>query len=378
MSVNPISYTWKWLWGKEPLQRTVVTPLDITEDVRFKAVLQELATVKGQLGRAFVEKRKEHEEKKEEKKEQEIIKDLNEQKKKINSERFGETISLGKMFLNYFRIDGAGKIVPKRIIEVTDKDDTEIFGQLGDIQISTKTGYMMITDKHSNVLAMSPFRGLIYKPESLGNQIRRGRITLLQDKDRNPIVDVENMMVGDVILDEDKKEWQETEELKKKVKDLLIEKENQIRDFQLKIERYEVAQVEQRRLIVQYEKTLRIYASKSQNLDSELSKVINQNIQMITQLGEIAKKTAHLSQQKALTEDLKDTTEEINKQLLGKYERAGSQTHAEEIKEQWFGDAERFKTLLPETINVQAPEEKPEKEMPQPGEVIGQRRDIKR
>ena len=45
-------------------------------------------------------------------------------------------------------------------------------------------------------------------------------------------------------------------------------------------------------------------------------------------------------------------------------------------KEEIFEDLERAKTILPESVTIQAPQEKPEVKMPQPGDPVGQRRNV--
>ena len=377
--MNPITGFFRWLTNKDK-RIDVAIPLTQDDVRKHKVLVQELATVKAQLARMKAEQREETEKEKAKDKEQEVIKDLNKQLDEINRSRFGKTISLGKFFLMNFKLieKGTGKdkqydLIPKkdRKVEITDKDDSEVFGILKDIQVTEK-GHMLITDIYNNPMIYSTkIDGIIYKPESLLNQLKRKRLLIPKDKNYNTIVDIENLEVNDVVYDDDTKQFKETIEYKVKVRELLIQKQKIIQDKEAYIERLELAQVNQTREINDLKRSILVAKNQSQTYQSELSQTMGITMQLEAKMSDMQRKVTTLTEMKAYYEIQLVTFQRIIDKLLQKMEKSGDKGLYEITKEEVFLDLERAKNLLPETIVQQIKGEEPEKQMPQPGQVIG-------
>lgn len=365
-----------WLLSR-PKKETVYTPLDADVQKQNKAMAQELAVLKAQIARIKAFEKKEQEAEKDKDEEQEIIRDLNEQKRKIDLEDTGDTISLVKFILRAFKLSINGQIIPKIKIELTDKDDNEVFSQLGDIQISSESGNLLLVDMHGNPLIQGDsLDSVIWKPATIGNQLKRNRLALPRDKEFNPVLDVEEMMIPDVMYDESSNSWKHTAEYQKKAIDLLISERMKTRSVQLENERLEKALLEDKRLITELEKTLRVYSTNSQVGQAELSKVLAQNLQMIANFHDYQARITTMNQKKLTAEEMKENAEKINAELRTKVENIDSSSVKEIAKEEFFDEGERWKELLPEKTPVNVPTEQKDMRMPNPGDNLGARRDI--
>src|SRR4030042_2512259 len=126
----------------------------------------------------------EKKEKKEEKKaDNEIAKELNKQEKEIDKNKYGRWCSLKNLFLKIYKNE-ADKTKFGKKFEFADKDDS-VSWKFGDIILSTK-GFIGVKSEEGKLLQVSSdLKGLIYKPGSIFNQVKRGRILLARDKEGN-------------------------------------------------------------------------------------------------------------------------------------------------------------------------------------------------
>jgi hypothetical protein len=368
--MNPITFAWKWLTNNLPdKQENYYTVLNEDERAKFKKVLIENETLKAQQGLSNSEKRAEQEKISEKDREQEVIKDLNEQALLINKNRFGDTMSLTKFF---------GEIAKNRAfkdsIEITDSDDKEIFGKFGDILVSNKDGSLILTDVYGNPISVGHrINDIIFKPETLFNQIRRKRILAPRDKDLNPIPDIANLEINDVSYDEPTKTWIDTQEFRDTIRNLLIKRDKIIRAKNEKIEILELTQIEQRKKMEDLQRSLNTYKSLKDTISSESSTASNLVLQTLGKNGEIQRTISQLTELKALNESQISTYKGIIEDLLEKLRSTGNKTLYEQAEEKVFSQAERFKNLLPERI-TEVIEPKTEVRVPNPGDSLGNKR----
>lgn len=380
---NPLTYAFKWLFNQEKgyFDTQYVSPIDNECQVQNKAKDSEIGSLKGQLAKRIAEDMKAKDLEKSRNKKQEIIKDLESQKLKISKERFGEIVDLGRFFTDVYN----GKVK----IDVTDCDDRNIFGQLSKFVISSKTGNVMFLDPYNNVISIGNMSGLILKPETIGNQLKRKRILTPRDENFNMVRNIEDLEVGKLTFNEDeeltddegnyiiengkkvKGVWHETEFEKIKVREYLIEQEERIRDLADKNKILEISQVNQKRKIDDLNQTLQVFKLQKDNVNMELTNALNISNQAMTQIGDFQRENNKLTQYKALLESEIAVKDSIIEKLYSKIAEIGGDRIRDQLKEEVYSDVERMKRVLPESVNIIEPEIKPERRIPKPGEVAG-------
>jgi len=369
-SPNPFVYFFQWVAGIEDNRKILGHVIDAPQSEKEKAMQQEIATLKAQLGKVIAGENKQKEEEKNRDKEKEVKKDLTEQREKLDKELIEDNISLVKLFKNIRLSD----------LDITDKDGVQVFGKLGDWQVVTKgklAGLMCLKDQYGNVISVSrSIDRLIYKPEGLGEQIKRKHIKIPKYADMSPLIDYEDLEVNDIFYDEESKEYKETIVYKKKFKEIMIEKEKNIREQGGYIERLESAQKIQTFTINDLKRSLEQYKNKEQTLNTELSTVSKTQMQLIANLGDYQRKVANLTELKAVNETMKETYQNIIEKLLEKIKNMGDIDLYTRIKTEVYNDMEAMKKLLPETVIEQREPEKVEVQVPQPGQNIGSRRNV--
>jgi len=217
--------TVKKIFGMDT-RKDVSVNLTPTSDEQERALQQENSTLKAQLARISAEQKKGRDQQKQTDKQLEEIQTLREDESKINKDRYGETISLGKFFQQLM----FDKEFRNRL-ELTDKDDKAIFGGFGDLLITKNRGTFVITDINGNPMVESKsIDGIFYKPQGLDNQLKRGRIALPVDENFNQIIDLEELEMQLVdesnITDDfnpDEQRFYLTREARKKVKNIMLD-----------------------------------------------------------------------------------------------------------------------------------------------------------
>ena len=367
---SPIKQFYLWMTNQQDKRVQLGIPLSPEDTDKFKALIQENNALKAQLGLRLAEEKRKYEEEKQVDKEQEIIYDLKEQEKEILKNRYGVPLSLYSFFKKM--------IEDKKFregIDVTDKNDEEIFAKLGDIQVIQEgkyAGFLLVVDIHGNPLKIGrSIADIIYKPETLRNQLKRRRILLPVDKNFNHTPDIENMEMNDIEYDEDTDTYKESMEYKARVKDLIVKYLKELRDKSEYIERLELTQIEQARQINDLKRATLVLRNQSQTSQSELSNAMGLTMQFNSKIGEMNRKIASLTEIKALYEGIIERLETVNKKVLDKLEIYGGQTIYEQTKAEIQQDMEFYKNMLPETINQIMPHEEKITPVYPPGTSLG-------
>jgi hypothetical protein len=361
--VNVIKKTINWIFNKDNRQ-TIGVPLQSDISHENKALRQENASLKAQIGSMFAEKREEAEQVKEKDQEQEVIKDLKLQQKEISLNRFGDTVSLLRFAYEFVKNKKF-----RENLELTDKDDTKPFSKLGDI-LFTQSGHLLITDVDGNPMSYGKsLSDVIYKPETFGTQLKRGRILLPFDKDFNFVRDFEELEINDVVYDEDEEKFRETEEYRAKARELLMRKVNEIREKSNYIQRLEAAQTGMQSEINDQKRALLLYKNKSYTAETNMSMALAESNQLIAKREDMNRKIATLSSYKALSEERIQKLEEVIKTLLSRFEQA-DKTQYEQIKEEIQADIEWAKNVVPEQVIIKEEHPKEQLTMPSPGQVL--------
>jgi hypothetical protein len=358
---NPL----KWLFNIEVDERkSLGINLTPESNEELKAVLQENATLKGQLGRIQIRDKKIREEERKIDKEKKIIKDLKLQEKEINKKRYGETISMGKFFAKYI----SDKYFRDKL-KLMDKDGIECFGKFGDIVITKNRGSFVVLDSEGNPVAESKsIDGIIYKPESLESQLDANRLLLPYDKDRNPVIDFESIEMGELEFDPDENRYFMTREAKKKAKDIVIEKIKEIQEKNDRLEVLELSLNDLQRELHDEKRAKNILKNQIQTTKSELTEAMGMTMQFNSKVGEMQSKITNLTEIKAMYEKKITALEYINNKMIERIEQSGDRTLYEQVKQDIHSDVEFYKNILPESV-VERPVDTP-KAMSKPGQVL--------
>lgn len=341
-------------------RKDVGTNLTPDYDEQKKALAQENATLKGQLAMIQIGQKAQAENEKQKDKVSEEIKALREDERKINLERYGETISLGKFFSKFMNDKNF-----REKLYLTDKNGVSKFGKFGDIQITKNRGTFLITDSNFNpVIESRSIEGLFYKPNSLDNHLEVGRIPLPVDENFNQVVDIEELDMPEVDevslmndFDPDKPRYYLTREARRKVKDLIIEKLKLLNEKSEQIEVLELTNNDLVRQIGEIKRANNILKNQVQTQQGELSNAMGMTMQFNTKIGEMQSKITSLTEMKAFYERKVMMLEGINQKIIEKLEKSGDKTLYEAVRQDLFTDLQEMKTLLPETVIQEAPKE---------------------
>lgn len=338
-------------------EKEVLVHLDqelVRKNEQVKALTQELRGRDAQISKLLAEKKEEEIEESNEEREDKIKQKLIDEERKIKQEKFSGHASLKLLFEK------------KRLLkdmEICDKDDTVSFGNMGDLMIG-KLGFVL-TDSYGNVLSYGKrIDHVIYKPESLLNQIKRGRILIPFDKDYNPAIDWEELEIAEPKYDEKEKVYRETSHLRKKARDLIIEKDKEIRRLNQYLERIENTNIKLQRELDDKSRNTKYLKQENENYKSELSQSLQSSQQFNLVSGEMQRQITDLTEMKSLYEQKLAVYENTIKDLLEKLEESGDKTAYRKAKED-FKEASDYVAGLKERVREKVTvEEHIHKEIP--------------
>jgi len=347
----------KWLFNiKDDVKLRY--PLDeelIRREEVIKAQQKQIHGRDAQLAKRYAQDREKEEQDSSEEYQKVIAHKLQEQGKKIRSNKFKHTFSL-RYFMNKC---GTEKKPTKfaKAIDVTDKDDSTNFGKFGDILIADN-GYFLLTDVNGVILGMAKdITQLIWKPDGLENYMKRKRIPLAVDSELNSVPDLEEEEHPDVMYDQEEDEYRETETRMRPVKEMLIERDEKLREMHRYTERMEKMNIDKDHKINSLNRALKLLENRSNLSQTELSSVLDKAMQFETKVGDMQSKIIKLSEIKTYLESSSDRHQYIIKNLLDKLEKHGDKTMQEWVKAETKDDINFYKGILPEvTIEKEVPE----------------------
>jgi hypothetical protein len=345
-------------WFRLRKKKVELLPLDpetIRKDKIIKALTQENQGLKASFSKVLAEKREEKENEIKEDRELILREKLQEEEKLIKEKRYGNSLSLNKFFYAFLN---DSKFRDK--LEVCSYDDKIAFGKFGQFLI-LESGDLAITDSNNNILSHGRNLDMvIYKPGSLFNQIKRGRILIPYDTDFNYYPDIDEVEINDVLYDENQKIYKETEVAKRKAKDLLLEKDKELRERYNYTERLENLNINLTKELSDVKNTLKFLKKGEENMRTELSQVMNASSQFNIVSGEMQRKITDLTELKSLYESTISKYENVIKDLLDKIEEAGDKTTFQRAMELVKDTIDYSKTRLPQKEVIREIEKKEE------------------
>ena len=329
MNIFKSFYRWLFNLDKKKQELPIAYPLEkelIDRDTIIKKLVKKLSAQDAQLSKVSAEEKLKEEEESEEEREQKLIKKVKEQVREVEEKKYGGSFSFGEFYSFLLKNPRL-----REKLEITDRNDTKIFGKYGDFVILPDTCFGVTTSDGELVSYGKTLRHVIYKPESLGNHIRRGRIPLPCDKNGIFFPDIEEHKLPESIYDKQtgKIKWAKISE--KPLKQLIIDRDRRIVSDSQYIERLEKTKSDLARNNNKLEREIQILKDNKETTRVELSKSIHLQKQYYRKLGTLQNKIVILEEKKKVLENLRNRLEEVNKKLLAKVEEIGAQTKFKEI-----------------------------------------------
>lgn len=353
-----------WLFSKKT--ERVVYPLD-PNLIKTEKIIEELQkknmTLESQLSEQKAIEREQRDANMQKNEDAENIGDLRNQELEIKNKKFGKVIGLKQ----FYKVLLTNKKFADSL-EITDKDDTEIFGKFGDF-IILSNGNLGVMDVHGNVLSYGKnLRSVIYKPEGLLNQLRRKRILIPCDKNGVFYPDIEQAEVPELTYLDGQFQWAKMRS--KPFKDAIIEKQKIINEVSEHCSFVEQENVDIKRELDDTKRALKVLNNQSDNSKTELSKAMDKSIQFEQKIGDMQMKIVDLMQLKTMNEKIISSIEKINAELLVKVEELGVKPEMLKTQDAIKDLIEWAKTNVPKSITQIMPEERVEKAPIQPGQKI--------
>jgi len=174
--------------------------------------------------------------------------------------------------------------------------------------------------------AGAELRSVIYKPESLANQLKRKRILLPYDKHGNKFPDIEEELVPECYYDEIEDKFKWTSERRVPFKDAIASREAQLSESREYIEHIEQTNIDLKNRLRDLERAKKLLDSQAEVSQTELSKAMERSIQFESKIGDMQMQVVQLTETKAINERLISGLEVVNNDLLKKTEEMGLKT----------------------------------------------------
>lgn len=356
----------RWLFNIKE-KRETYTPIDpeqIKKDETIKALYLKLQSRDAELARKLADEREEIEEDKKRDLEDELKLKLNEQKAELRDQKFKNVFSFLKFYQKLFKDSKF-----RNQLEIVDRDDETVFAKFGDFRI-VDGGKIALVDAQDNLICMGKqLSHIVYKPDSLSNQIKRKKISIPFDKNFVRIPDVEEILVPNVTKNADG-EYQHTVESQQPFIEAIKEREELIDEKAEEVERLESIVISLNRKLSDLQRTNRIYESQSQVNQSELSKAADISLQHIAKMGDIHRRMVTLQEYQVLHETMIHGLQQVNTTLLSQQEEMGTKTEFRKALMLVQEMLRNAKDLAPRVVHEHIQPE-PQKTLPiQPGEVL--------
>lgn len=384
--MNPFTRFYRWLTNQKltPTEREIVYPLKeelVEKSKLIKVLSMQVNSLEAQLSREKAEKREAKEKIKKEDENRKIADSLFSEKKELDVRRLGRMFSLGAFYRKLYKIgtskDGKLKQINEfdlrskwgKNFQIADRND-ETSWIFGDILISEK-GLLVMKDAEGNIRIISPdIRRFIYKPESILTQPKRGRILMANDKNGNyiPEIDDTRSKIDDAeseifvpVWNEQKGIYEESEQMRMKARDLVIEKDEQLRETQDKVERQEFTISKLKDEVRDLTRSKVLYESNSKNAQTELSKAIQMTSEMSRESSNMQIKITNLTEYKAYAEAKFSILEETIKNLLEKVKDTGDYTEYRKAQGVFRDAIEMINSIQVNPVLIEAMKEKGQK-----------------
>jgi len=369
MKVNNLLKFYVWLFNKKKPKDRILTRTNPDQETN-QTILEQakfIQSLEAQLSDVQAGKREKKVTKQNKEEEIELIKELTSKSKEIKKKKYANSYSLMNL---YKRILTNKKFAEK--LEICDKDDKVVFDKFKTFIIidnGDRPAKLGILGKSGEVWAEgSCLHEIIFKPETIRNQIKRGRILLPYDEKFNYVPDLEKLQMPEISLDDDGK-FNVSEERIRPFKQMIIERDTKIFELRKDKEHKEQLISDLRNSNRDLELAKNSWKSNAENAQSELSLSLANSTQHMNKVGEITRNLAMAQEQKMLSDEIKDKHESANEELMNQLEEDKSKTSLRRAKDEVQRDLETAKKFVPKEKEVHIVENKDNSEIK--SEVLG-------
>ena len=289
---------------------------------------------------------------------------LKEQSLEFKQKKYGRTFDFNKFYEAYFKNK---KMMES--LEITDKDDTVILGKFGSFRIVGNK--IALYDANKRIVTMgSQLQHVIYKPESLANQIKRGRIAVPLDSEGNYVPDMELELMPEVSWNDDDKKFEVSKHIQKPFIKMLVEKEERILGLSDEIQNLESVNIKLSRQLTDLKRALisnKIIAEASQ---TEVSKILSTQYDTTRMISDIHKRNLDLHLQANSTEKALNGALQVVAVLREKLNDVLSNPDVARVWDDMEHKIRFAKDMTPRVINQTIIPETASREAPNPNQIL--------
>jgi len=321
----------KNLFKKVPSDR-ILTSLDADkeESQKVKELMELVRSYESQLSHIMAQRRGKKIEQIDKEDDITLIKKLDKENERLKNQNYEGSYDF--MFL-FRRLIKDKKFAKK--LEICDKDDNIVFDKFKTFRI-LNDGSLAIQGMSGTIWSEgSSLNYVIWKPETLRNQIRRGRILIPYDSEMNPVIDIENEEIEEMSLDPKDDKWNISEERMKKIKVSIREKDSIINNLKIDKKYHEQTISDMRNKIQDLELAKNKWKNNAENSQSELSVAMQGHNEILKKLGQLDRDLVISQDQKQLIEQMKEKIEEKFKKVLDKLTNKDSQEAIENARDEY-------------------------------------------
>lgn len=347
------------LFGRKKKDRFLTSiPEDKIEDNKIiKEQAKYIQSLEAQLSKKDAKERQKKVKQKNIQDDIDLIKELEKKQIEIDKKPFKNSYNIGKLFSKLVKDKKFAKT-----LEIVDKDDNRVFDIFKTFKI-LNNGEIAIQGKSGEIWAHGPtLNHIIFKPETLKNQIKRKRILLPYDKNFNFIPDLEKWTIPEISYDERDNSYHESEERKIYIKDKFIELDKENRKLKEDKEHKEQVIADLRNKLQDVELAKKSWKSQAENSQSELSIALENGREAINKIGELHRNLATAQGQKLLSDKINDIYDDAFEKILKELEDEKAQTTLRRIRDEVQTDVEWAKKQFPVEKHTTIIESKEEEE----------------
>lgn len=356
-----------WLTNVSPKKDRILTQInpDIEENKVIKEQAKKIQSLEGQLSEIMAKRREKKVGNINLQEDMNLILELEKKQQEIEKNKYKGAYDLFKLAE---KLKSNKKFASK--FEIVDKDDNRVFDKFGTIVI-LKDGKLAIKGKSGEVWSEGyKISDIIFKPETLRNQVRRGRLLMPYDEGYNRILDLENIEMPELSYDEEDGKWNESEERFKKIKEMIIERDKHIQELREDKEHHEQTIADLRNQIKDIDLAKESWKSQAGNSQAELSVALNNAREISQRLGQLDRDLTMAQGQKELADQIKERYEEAMDELLNQMEDEKSKNMLRRAKDEIQRDIAWARQQIPKEIHTTIVDKEEEKPMIKPGERL--------
>lgn len=344
---------WNGLTGKSNVVDRRLTPIS-EENIKKNKIIKEqqkkIKSLEAQISKDIADKRKQNVQKQNIFDEIELVKELEGRSEEIKRKQEKAVFDFLPLFKKLiedkkFKVDlcDADDIIPFDVfktIKIMENGDLAIFGKSGELWSRGKN-----------------LREIIWKPESLWNQIRRRRILLPYYKDFKPKIDLENEEMPEISRGEDG-EFNISEERYRKIRDMMCEDKELIHKLKEDKEHLEQTIADLRVSKQDEELAKKSWKNQAENNQTQLAIAFKNEKEAMSRIHQMDRELTLAQEQKLMADELKDKGEEIFEKLAEKLEDKKGKDAVQTAKDDYENMFLFLKENMPEQKIIKSNEEK--------------------